>query len=61
MFPAYYDGRTARGLERRFAEWQAGYFKFARPVLRTYLALENKVANAGCRNLATHYCVTATR
>lgn len=71
IFPAYYDRCTSRGLQRTFGVWRelviepryigAGYFKFAAPVLRSYLAIENRVARADCRNLATHYLLEARR
>ena len=71
MFRAYYDHCTAHGLEHIFRVWGdvliepryigAGYFRFSRPILLAYLAAENKIARAGYRNLATHYCVAARR
>ena len=39
----------------------AAYFSFSRPVLRAYLALENRLERGGWEDLATHYFVRAVR
>ena len=70
IFPAHYDHCTASALHRVMAEWEhvairplyrgAGYFQFSRTGQRAYLLVENWIARANYRNLATHYVLTAS-
>lgn len=69
VFPAYYDRCSHRALVPLFAGWQsaeieplyngAGYFAFAPPLQRVYLAYENLIERRRVENLATHYLVVA--
>lgn len=69
VFPAHYDKCHASALRPMFSTWAeadirglyggAGYFGFARPVQRVYLAYENFIERRGIDNLATHYLIVA--
>jgi SAM-dependent methyltransferase len=71
VFPAYYDGCTARALRANMRPWShveihpffrgATYFHFSKPLSRAYLAYENGVRRAGIEDLATHYLLIAQR
>ncbi|HTU14860.1 MAG TPA: class I SAM-dependent methyltransferase [Solirubrobacterales bacterium] len=71
VFPAHYDRCSQRALVPLFAEWDrarieplyngAGYFAFAPPLQRVYLAYENLIERRRVANLATHYLVVAER
>jgi len=71
VFPAYYDRCSHRALVPLFAEWRmaeieplyngAGYFAFAPPLQKAYLAYENQIERRRVANLATHYLVIAER
>jgi SAM-dependent methyltransferase len=70
-FPTRYDRSSYRALLRLLEPWSeveivpfyrgATYFKFARPLMRAYLAYESAVERRAARNLATHYLVVAQR
>jgi SAM-dependent methyltransferase len=70
-FPTHYDACTDKELRALLSEWSsveivpfyrgASYFLFARPVLRAYLAYENRIARRDVRGLATHYLIVARR
>lgn len=70
-FPTRYDRCTASALEPLLARWsdhgivpryKAGaYFRFFRPLERTYIAFENWAERSGRPNLATHYVIWAVR
>ncbi len=71
VFPAHYDRCSHRALVPLFAGWGetrieplyngAGYFAFAPPLQRAYLAYENLIERRRVANLATHYLVIAER
>jgi SAM-dependent methyltransferase len=71
MFEAGYDRCYASAIRTLLADWSevsieprwaaASYFFFARPVMRAYLALENRLAAGGWEDLATHYFLRAVR
>jgi SAM-dependent methyltransferase len=70
-FPTRYDRCTASALEPVLQRWsqhgivpryKAGaYFRFFRPLERTYIAYENWAERSGRKNLATHYVIWAVR
>jgi SAM-dependent methyltransferase len=70
-FPTRYDRCTATALEPLLERWSehaivprykgGAYFRFFRPLERTYLAYENWVERSGRPNLATHYVIWAVR
>jgi SAM-dependent methyltransferase len=71
MFIAHYDRCYASAVRTAFRDWTsvqleprweaAAYFDFAMPVFQTYLAIENRMADAGWEDLATHYFLSADR
>jgi SAM-dependent methyltransferase len=70
-FPTRYDRCTASALDSLLSRWsehgivpryKAGaYFRFFRPLERTYIAYENWAERSGRLNLATHYVIWAMR
>lgn len=71
MFQVHYDRCHASAIRAMLADWEwvdieprweaANYFTFLKPVLKTYLAVENLLARGGWEDLATHYFLTAQR
>jgi ubiquinone/menaquinone biosynthesis C-methylase UbiE len=71
VFGAHYDRCYYSALEPLLMQWSnwevlplyrgAGYFSFATPLERIYLAYEDWICRAGRKNLATHYLLTAVR
>jgi SAM-dependent methyltransferase len=70
-FPTRYDACNATALERLLGGWSThgiaprykggAYFRFSRPLERSYLAYENWVERSGRANLATHYLIWAVK
>ena len=70
-FPTRYDRSSHRALTDLLERWStveivpfyrgATYFKFARPLMRAYLAYESAIERRGTRDLATHYLIVAQR
>jgi SAM-dependent methyltransferase len=70
-FPTRYDACTDKQLRALLSGWSkveiipfyrgGSYFLFSDPVLKAYLAYENRVAARDLRGLATHYLIVATR
>lgn len=70
-FPTRYDRSSHRALTCLLGSWSkveivpfyrgATYFKFARPLMRAYLAYESAIERRGTRDLATHYLIVAQR
>jgi SAM-dependent methyltransferase len=70
-FPTRYDKCYYSALSRLLDDWSAWdiiprykggtYFRFSRPLERAYLAYENMISRTDCRNLATHYVLSAMR
>ena len=71
MFEADHDQCYASAIRALIVDWSeirieprwaaAHYFSFAKPVLRAYLTLENRLAAGGWEDLATHYFLRAVR
>lgn len=71
MFEVHYEGCYASSIRSMLAEWEsvdieprweaANYFTFLKPVLRSYLVVENLLARGGWEDLATHYFLSARR
>jgi SAM-dependent methyltransferase len=70
-FPTRYDRCRATKLRPLLARWSehgivprykgGGYFRFSRPLERTYLAYENWAERSGRPDLATHYVIWAVK
>lgn len=70
-FETRFDRCYHRALTGLLAAWSSheivprynagGYFRFSRPLLRSYLAYENWLARTNRRNLATHYIIVGIK
>ena len=71
MFEAHYDCCYASAMRVMLGDWErvhieprweaANYFTFLKPVLKSYLAVENRLAKGAWEDLATHYFLSAQR
>jgi len=71
VFPAYYHHCWQRAIEKMFVDWTsvrvvprylgAGYFRFSRPLLASYVAYEEWAMRGEHPNLASYYLIDAVR